>query len=178
MTLSVNLLPWRHLQRQQRRRFRICIISSLLVLLMGSFCGMWFLFDRQLVMLQQHGHDLENQQRKLQDMLQQQGEALIDKRQPPGGKQRSQVSRWEGILAIIASKLPENSWLRMIGWQSDRLKLEGYTSEIGDLEKIETLLKQFLVGFQVKAGPVSYQGAQGLAYTFTLEETGGALVLP
>lgn len=178
MTLLVNLLPWRHSQRQRRWRFRIGIIGSVIALLMSGFCGGWFLLDRQLVILQQHGRYLENQQRKLQDILQQQGAVLKDKRQYRGGEQQNQVSRWENVLATIASKLPENSWLRTIGWQSDTLKLEGYTSEIDDLEKIETLFKQFLVGFQVKAGPVSYQGAQGLAYTFTLEEMGGSLVLP
>ena len=178
MTLLVNLLPWRHSQRQRRRRFRIAIIGSVIALLISGFCGGWLLLDRQLVILQQHGRNLENQQHKLQDILQQQGEARKDKRQYRGGEQQNQVSRWENVLAMIAGKLPEHSWLRTISWQSGTLKLEGYTSEIDDLEKIETLFKQFLVGFQVKAGPVSYQGAQGLAYTFTLEEIGGSLALP
>jgi len=179
MTLSVNLLPWRHSVRQRRQRCRISAIVSVIALLISSFSGGWLFLQQQIAVLQKQGSVLENQHRKLQQVLyQQQGKPLQGEQQYRGREQQHRVSRWEGILTKLANKLPENSWLRTVGWQSSMLTLEGYTSEIEDLEKIETLLKQLPGVFHIKAGPVNYQGEQGLAYTFIMEETGGVLVSP
>lgn len=179
MTLSVNLLPWRHLVRQRRQRCRISIIVSVVALLISVFWGGWSLLHQQMEVLQKQGSELENQHSKLQEVFyQQQGKPLQDGRPYRGREQQHRVLRWEEILTKLASKLPENSWLRTVGWQSSMLTLEGYTSEIDDLEKIEILLKQLPGVFNIKAGPVSYQGEQGLAYTFIMEETGGALASP
>lgn len=175
MALSVNLLPWRHSVSRRRIRCRISVIVFVIALLVSGFWGGWSLLHQQVLILQKQGSELENQHRKLQAVLyQQQGESLQDGRQSRGQEQQDRVSRWEDILTKLASKLPENSWLRTIGWQTSKLTLEGYTSEIDDLEKIEILLKQLPGVFHIKAGPVSDQGEQGLAYTFIMEETGGA----
>lgn len=179
MTPSVNLLPWRHSMRRRRQRRRISVIVSVIALMISSLGGGWSLLHQQVVVLQTQGSELENQHRKLQTVLyQQQGERPQDEQQSRGREQQHRVSRWENILTRLASNLPENSWLRTIGWQSSTLTLEGYTSEIDDLEKIEILLKQLPGAFHIKAGPVSYQGEQGLAYTFMMEEAGGALASP
>jgi len=179
MAPSVNLLPWRYLVRRRRQRCRITIIVSVAALLISAFGGGWSLLHQQVEVLQKQGSELENQHRKLQEVFyQQQGRPRQDGRQYRGREQPHPVSRWEGILTKLASHLPENSWLRAVGWQSSMLTLEGYTSEIDDLEKIEILLKQLPGIFNIKAGPVSYQGEQGLAYTFIMEETGGALASP
>ncbi len=179
MTPSVNLLPWRHSVRQRRQRCRISAIVSVIALLISGFSGGGVLLQRQIAVVQKQGGVLENQHRKLQEILyQQQGEPLQGEQQYRGREQQHRVLRWETILTDLANKLPENSWLRSVGWQSSMLTLEGYTSEIEDLEKIETLLKQLPGVFHIKAGPVSYQGEQGLAYTFIMEEAGGVLVPP
>lgn len=178
MTVLLNLLPWRHAQRQRQRRCRISILVSVIALLMSSFWGGWILLHQQVEVLQKQGSELENQRRKLQEVLQQQTEPLQEVRQYRGSEQQSRVSRWEEILTDLARKLPENSWLRTISWQSSMLTLEGNTSEIDSLEKIETLLKQLPGAFHIKAGPVSYQGDQGLGYIFIMEDTGGGLALP
>jgi len=179
MTLAVNLLPWRHSTRRRRQRCRISVIVSVITLLISGFSGGGLLLQQQIAVLQKQGSELENQHRQLQGILyQQQEEPQQGEQQYRGREQQRRVSRWEDILTKLASKLPENSWLRTLCWQSNMLTLEGYTSEIEDLEKIETLLKQLPGVFHIKAGPVSYQGEQGLAYTFIMEETGGVLVSP
>lgn len=182
MTLTVNLLPWRRSDRQRRQCCRIGIMVSVIALLVSSFWGGWVLRHQSLMTLQEQGSELEHQHHKLQEKFQQQkiqpqGEQQY--RSPEVEKERQhRVSRWGYILTKLASKFPENSWLQSIGWQSNILTLEGYTSEIGDLEKIEVVLKQLPGAFHIKAGPVSYQAAQELTYTFFLEEMGGAFVSP
>lgn len=179
MALSVNLLPWRPSVRQRRKHCRISAIVSVITFLISGFSGGGLLLQQQIAVLQKQRSMLENQHRKLQAVLyQQQGEPQQGEQQYREQEQQHRVSRWEDILTKLASKLPENSWLRTVGWQSSILTLEGYTSEIEDLEKIEMLLKQLPGVFHIKAGPVSYQGEQGLAYTFIMEETGGVLVSP
>lgn len=179
MTRSVNLLPWRHSARRRRQYCRISIIVSVIVLLISGFWGGWTLLHQQVGVLQKQRSELESEYRKLQQVLsQQQGKLPQNEREYRGQEQQYRVSRWEEILIKLASKLPENSWLQTICWQSNRLTLAGYTSEIDDLEKIEILLKQLPGIFHIKAGPVSYQGEQGLGYTFIMEEAGGGLVSP
>jgi len=181
MTLTVNLLPWRRSDRQRRQRCRIGIMVSVITLLVSSFWGGWELRRQSLMALQKQGSELEHQHHKLQEKLQQQMQPQGEQqyRRPGMEKERQhRVSRWGYILTKLTSKLPENSWLRSISWQSDILTLEGYTSEIGDLEKIEVVLKQLPGAFHMKAGPVSYQAAQELTYTFFLEEMGGSFVSP
>lgn len=179
MAVSVNLLPWRHLQRQQRQRCRISVMVSVIALLISSLWVEWFVLSQRVGVVKKQERELENQQRRLQDILhQQQGERLQDKRQYRGKEQLHRISRWEDILTKLANKLPESSRLQMLNWQSNTLTLEGYTSEIDDLEKIETLLKQLPGVFHIKTGPVRYQEEQGLAYTFIMEDTGGAFVSP
>lgn len=181
MIPSVNLLPWRHIGRQRRQRYRIGIMASVVALLISVFWGGGALLNQQMVGLQKQGNELENQHNKLQDILYQQQGGLLQResqyREPEREKERQQrISRWGDILTILADKFPENSWLQSIDWQSRILTLSGYTSDIEDLEAIETVLKQLPGTFHVRAGPVSYQAAQGLMYTFILEDTGGAFV--
>lgn len=181
MIPSVNLLPWRYTGRQRRQRYRIGIMVSVVALLISGFWGGGALLNQQVVVLQKQGNELENQHNKLQDILHQQQKRLPQResqyREPEREKERQQsISRWGYILTALANDLPESSCLQSIGWQSGILTLSGYTSEIEDLETIETLLKQLPGAFHVRAGPVSYQVAQGLVYRFILEETGGAFV--
>jgi len=181
MILPVNLLPWRHAGRQRRQRYRIGIMVFVVGLLISGFWGGGALLNQQVVVLQKQGNELKNRHNKLQDLLYQQQRGLPQResqdREPEREKERQRrISRWGDILTILASKLPENSWLQSIGWQSGILTLSGYTSEIEDLEAIETVLKQLPGAFHVRAGPVSYQAAQGLVYSFILEETGGTFV--
>lgn len=183
MVTSVNLLPWRLSGRRQRLRLRVGVMVSVLILLVSLFWGGGRLLSQKMAVLQKQGNELESQHRALQLILQHQqplqprGDALY---QSDGGEiaQQYRVSRWGKILYEVASKLPENSWLRSLSWQSGVLTLEGFTPEIEELEGIETGLKQLPGAFHVKAGTVSYQANQGLAYRFILVETGGEIVSP
>lgn len=183
MTGLINLLPWRLSGRRRRLRFRVGAVVSVILLLISFFWGRGTLLSQNMVLLQKQGGELESQHHRLQEiLLYHQGEQQRGVRQHQvGGSEKErqyQVSRWGDILFAIASKLPENSWLRSVSWQSNILTLEGSTPEVGDLERIETALKQLPDAFNVKAGPVSSQADQGLTYSFILAETGGQVVLP
>lgn len=183
MTPLLNLLPWRALQRQRRLRFRIGITGLVTLLLVSGFWGGARVLSERVIALQRQGAELESQHHRLQETMgyqqePQQGSELLSQRRIAEKERLHRVSRWGSILTTLASTLPESSWLRTINWQADAMTLEGYTAEMDDLEKIDVLLTQLSGRFHVKAGPVSYQAAQGLNYTFILEENGDALVLP
>lgn len=183
MAVLINLLPWRRAGRQQRRRFRLCTLVSVIVLFMSSFWVGCTLLSQQVKTLQKQGDELDNQHDKLQAILHhQQGVQQQGEQQHQGGGEEKdrqyRVSRWGSIFTGLGRNLPENSWLRSVHWQSGMLTLKGYTSEMDDLEKIEALLKQLPGTFHVKAGPVRYRAAQGLTYVFMLEEKGEQRALP
>lgn len=174
MSFSVNLLPWRYSVRQRRRRYRLCIMVSLMALLISGYVGAWIILHQQMSGLQKQESELEEQQRMLQDVLYQQQ----DQQQYRGSQPQHHVFRWQQLLTKLANELPENSWLTTLNWQPNRLILEGYTSELDDLEAMETLLKQLPGALRIQAGPVSYLAEQGLAYTFIMEGMGGVVVSP
>lgn len=183
MTPLINLLPWHALQRQQRFRWRCGVAIFVVLILVGGFWGAWTLLSQKIMVLHHQGDELESQHQKLQETLRyQQGQLLGHEREQQGPiteqERRYRVSRWGDILTRLASQLPESSWLHSVNWQAGVVTLEGYTTDVGELATLEELLTQLPDRFHVQAGAVSYQPAQGLSYTFILEENGGELVLP
>lgn len=177
MNKFLNLLPWRHTARQRRKRLRLSVIVSASVFLVAGEWGNWWKRDNQLILLQKQGEELGYQYKKIKKIFQdKQGDLQQNPAWNTALEGNVRTPQWEMVLVTLAEELPENSWLRSVSWQSGVMVLEGYTTEIGDLEKIEMLLKQIPGASHVRAGPVSYQAAQGLFYTFRLEEVGGQVV--
>lgn len=170
----INLLPWRALQRRRRLRWRLSIMLSVIVLFLIGFGWGWRQLSQEIIVLQNQCDALKSQQNRLQNQQrEQQQDAPQAQGQVTEKNRRYQVSRWGEVLTSLARKMPEYSWLRSINWQGGMLTIEGHALEMGDLDKIEVLLRQLPGPFRVTAGPVSYQVATGLTYTFILEENGG-----
>ncbi|NIF33982.1 hypothetical protein F3J29_17780 [Enterobacter sp. Cy-643] len=83
------------------------------------------------------------------------------------------ISRWESVLNVLASRLPENSWLQSVSWQNESAIVSGVAGDARELERFEAVLADLPGTFEVKPGELRDEKNKGLVFTFTLNPQGG-----
>lgn len=174
----INLLPWRPL----RRRHRLNLWGSLLTCGVLLIMGPMLLWTQSLAMnvrwQQAQTTQYGVQESALKALLSRQLTALKENRQRLAILQaevmrKGNISRWESVLNMLASRLPENSWLQSFSWQNESATISGVAGDARELERVEAALVDLPGAFKVKPGELRDEKPQGLVFTFTLSPQGG-----
>lgn len=174
----INLLPWRRLRRRHRlKRWGSFLLCGVLLIM-----GLMLLWTQPLAMKvrwqQAQITQYEVQESALKALLSRQLTALKDNQQRLAILQaevmrKGNISRWESVLNMLASRLPENSWLQSFSWQNESATISGVAGDARELERVEAVLADLPGAFKVKPGELRDEKHKGLVFTFTLNPQGG-----
>ncbi len=169
MTVLLNLLPWRQLRRQKRRRYwrggvTACLILAILPGI-ARFTSLAWQRERENLAgayLAQLSEALahKNQVARARASLQK----LAEERQ----LQRLAVHAWEARLTRLAERLPASVWLSALSVSNERLVLKGNAGKPEDIETLEQNLRQLEEATGVTAGGIKRDKNGLLLFTFTI----------
>ncbi len=174
----INLLPWRPLRRRHRlKRWGSLLICGVLLIM-----GLMLLWTQSLAMKvrwqQAEATQYEVQESSLKALLSRQLTELKDNQQrwailQAEAMRRGNISRWESVLNMLSSRLPENSWLQRVSWQNESATISGVAGDARELERVEAVLADLPGAFKVKPGELRDEKHKGLVFTFTLTPQDG-----
>ncbi|WP_213713835.1 PilN domain-containing protein [Cedecea lapagei] len=174
----INLLPWRPLRRRHRLKRWVSLLLCGVLSIMGLML-LWTQFLAMKVRWQQaQTTQYEVQESALKALLSRQLTELKDNQQRWAILQaevmrKGNISRWENVLNMLASRLPENSWLQSVSWQNESATISGVAGDARELEQVEAVLADLPGAFKVKPGELRDEKHKGLVFTFTLNTPDG-----
>ncbi|SMG15839.1 PilN domain-containing protein [Cedecea sp. NFIX57] len=174
----INLLPWRPLRRRHRLKIWGCILLFGVLLITGSMLLWTHSLAVKVRWQQAKATQLEVQESALKALLSRQQKELKERQQRLAILQaevtrKDNISRWENVLNMLASRLPENSWLQRVSWQNESATISGVAGDARELDRFEAVLADLPGAFKVKSGELRDEKGKGLVFTFTLTPMGG-----
>lgn len=179
MAALINLLPWR--SQRRLRRLRLWGGTTLLGMLLVITLAAWHmqLLKLEVGLLRIQTGSMALQQQTLQVLLQSRQRALkesqrLRERLRVTEAVRLNISRWEKVLNALAAGLPENSWLRGVGWRNNKAFVQGVAGDSGELSRFEESLGVLPGNFTIKPGELRDEENKGVSFHFILEPEGEA----
>ncbi|MDF7679776.1 PilN domain-containing protein [Enterobacteriaceae bacterium ESL0689] len=169
MIQMINFLPWREMQRRQKRRIGVGYITGLLLTLATLF---------QVNLVMRHLDETlagvrKTQEEQLYSQLRQREIALREQQQQSQQRRLQQqrsalTAAWHPRLRMIATLIPEQAWLTRLAYRQGTLIMTGKTLNLQELAQLEHGLNK-VTGFQPAQAGEIHRNPQGIwMFSFTL----------